>query len=170
MAPNTAHSTDALAARLDAVERAVATDDRDSLSTDSTVSERDGRRTADAGEPRDREADDGRDAELEALRERVATLEAELDAVRGLLDGVRAVDDSVERRADAALAKAERLESSMAADSDLVVERVRVDELDDDPSAGGNDAPPAEAKRAPEGEKTETDEETSLAARLREAF
>jgi hypothetical protein len=45
-----------------------------------------------------------------AVERRVADLEADLEAVRGLLDGVRAVDETVERRASAALAKAEALE------------------------------------------------------------
>ena len=45
------------------------------------------------------------------LERRIAGLEAELDAVRGLLTGVEAVDEAVERRASTALAKVETLEA-----------------------------------------------------------
>lgn len=172
MAPNSTHDTSALAARLDAVERAVATDgDRNSPPTDRSALERGGPSETGAGESDVGATSDGRDAEIEALRERVATLEAELDAVRGLLGGVRTVEESVERRADAALAKVERLESSMAGESDLVVERVSVDEVAGDAPAGENDAGTATAAGpTPETEDAETDGDASLAARLRGAL
>lgn len=60
-----------------------------------------------------------------ALEHRVADLEAELEAVRGLLSGVEAVDEGVDRRASAALAKAEALEEQFAPDeAGLVRERL----------------------------------------------
>jgi len=69
------------------------------------------------GEQPNRERSDGDD---EALESRVETLEArvdELDAavqsVRGFLGGVSAVNESVERRADAAVAAVERLERQL---------------------------------------------------------
>lgn len=166
MARNSTHDVDALASRLDAVERAVTTDDGTVPPADVHRSERDDAGTTDAGDSRDREVDDGVGAELEALRERVATLEAELDAVRGLLGGVQAVDESVERRADAALAKVERLESSMTEESGLVVERVPVDEISDEARPRADGAQTATDRTS----ATERDESNSLAARLREAF
>lgn len=178
MAPNSTHDISALAARLDAVERAVADDDRNAPSADGSAREPPRSSGTDAGdsnggETSDRDATDGRDAEIEALRERVATLEAELDAVRGLLGGVQAVEESVERRADAALAKVERLESSMAGESDLLVERVPVDDVAGDSPADENavatDTTGA-TDRTPETEGAETDESDSLAGRLREAL
>lgn len=89
--------TDALAERLEAVERALT----------------------------DGEADltDLRDAveltrELDALAERVEALEARADeldaatqALRGYVGNVQVVNESIERRADAALAKAESLDA-----------------------------------------------------------
>ncbi|SDQ73132.1 DUF7310 family coiled-coil domain-containing protein [Halopelagius longus] len=157
---------DALAARLDAVERAVTGDGDgvDSPATDTSAPADDDGETTGA-RVEDADADTaGRDAEMEALRDRVETLEAELDAVRGLLDGVRAVDESVERKADAALAAIERLESPEADGDELVVERVPVDDLSEAADEGtradrtGTDASDAEE---------ETD---SLAARLRGAL
>lgn len=88
-----------LEARLDAVERALTDDD-----TDLT----DLRETADAvSEASDLEA---RVADLES---RVDELEAGLQAVRGYAGNVRAVNREVERRASAALAKAEALEATV---------------------------------------------------------
>ena len=72
------------------------------------------------------EADD-----VAALERRVADLEAELDAVRGLLDGVGAIDETVERRASAALAKAESVEERLdSGERGLVRERLPDDDRD----------------------------------------
>jgi len=75
------------------------------------------RRLAAAAEPDDSDREtppSERLADLEAavadLRERVDELEAGLAAVRGYVGGARAVDREVERRADLALARTERLE------------------------------------------------------------
>ncbi|MFB6301444.1 MAG: hypothetical protein ABEH78_01075 [Haloferacaceae archaeon] len=74
---------------------------------------------------------EGRLAELEAraddLDERLGEVESGLQALRGYVGGVDAVDESVERRADAALAKAEELEARLDDDPDLTVERVPTD-------------------------------------------
>lgn len=48
---------------------------------------------------------------VDDVDDRVAELEAAVQALRGFAGGVRAVDESVERRADAALARVERLEA-----------------------------------------------------------
>ncbi|MFB6304950.1 MAG: hypothetical protein ABEH47_07275 [Haloferacaceae archaeon] len=79
---------------------------------------------------------EGRLAELEEraddLEARVGDVESGLQAVRGYVGGVDAVDESVERRADAALAKVEALEAHLDDDPELAVERVPAD---------GEDAP-----------------------------
>jgi len=86
-------------ARLDAVERALTddetdlTDVREAAALAATVEEL-----------------DARVADLEAT---VDELEAGLQAVRGYAGNVRAVNREVERRASAALAKAETIESSL---------------------------------------------------------
>lgn len=90
---------DDLAERLDAVERALTDDDTDltDVRTAATLSE-DVRRL------------EGRIAELETT---VEELEAAVEAVRGYAGNLRAVNRDVERRASAALAKAEALEASV---------------------------------------------------------
>jgi hypothetical protein len=92
--------TDALSERLASVERRLTDAD------DGTVGE--------IG------AVEGRLADLEEradeIETRVERLESGLQATRGLLGGVDAVDESVERRADLALAKAEEIERRLDAD------------------------------------------------------
>ncbi|MFC7139409.1 hypothetical protein ACFQMA_06100 [Halosimplex aquaticum] len=121
-----------LEARLDAVERAL-TDD----GTDLT----DLRETADAVS----EASDlaSRVTELES---RVAELEAGLQAVRGYAGNVRAVNREVERRASAALAKAETLEATVEDDASAgptVPARNPDDRARDDRVASSHDADPS---------------------------
>lgn len=48
-----------------------------------------------------------------AVDDRIAELEGSVQALRGFVGGVRAVDEDVERRANAALAKVERLEATV---------------------------------------------------------
>jgi len=50
-----------------------------------------------------------------ALDDRVSELEATVQALRGFAGGVRAVDEAVERRANDAVARAERLETELRA-------------------------------------------------------
>ncbi|MGM0590900.1 MAG: DUF7310 family coiled-coil domain-containing protein, partial [Halobacteriota archaeon] len=92
--------TDDLGKRLAAVERAL------------TDGESDSEGLADAA------SFDRRLSNLEAtateLSTRVDELDAAVQAVRGFVGGVRAVDADVERRANAALAKAESLEATLA--------------------------------------------------------
>lgn len=74
---------------------------------------------------------EGRLSELETraddLDARLGEVESGLQALRGYVGGVDAVDESVERRADAALAKAEELESLLVDEPGLRVERVSTD-------------------------------------------
>ena len=88
-----------LDARLDAVERAL---------TDGDIDLSELRESADALE----EMDD-LESRLTDLESRVDELEAGLQAVRGYAGNVRAVNRDVERRASAALAKAETLETAV---------------------------------------------------------
>lgn len=71
-------------------------------------------RTDDGREPDDRSGSVDRVARLESeiddLESRVAELEAATEALRGYAGSVRSVNRAVERRADRALATAERLE------------------------------------------------------------
>lgn len=129
---------DSLTDRLAAVERAV------------TDGEADTRNLASAAEASARM--DDLEADVAALDDRLADLEAEMQALRGYLGGVSAVDESVEKRADAALAAVERLESQLVDDPALTVER-----LDDDPLETGEDA-------------TDADDSTPLVERIRNAL
>jgi len=83
--------TDELERRLAAVERAV-------NGTESTTA------------PQDSADSEALEQRLDDLEARVDELDAALQAVRGFLGGVSAVNESVERRADAAVAAVERLE------------------------------------------------------------
>ena len=94
---------------------------------------------------RDGDPDTHRVADLER---RVAGLEAELDAVRGLLDGVETVDERVERRASAALAKAETLEERFTSEEALV--RERLPDAGEDCRREGADCGRTGRRRAPE--------------------
>lgn len=85
--------------RLTALERAMAGDDPADVDSELTA----------GGSAADRQAGDDR---LDELAERVAELEAATQAVRGYVGGVRAVNRTVERRADAALAAVARLDST----------------------------------------------------------
>lgn len=90
---------DELEARIEALERAV------------TEGEHDLSELATAGETRERVA--AVEADVDDLADRVAQLEAATQALRGYVGNVRAVNNDIERRADAALAKAESLESAL---------------------------------------------------------
>jgi hypothetical protein len=88
-----------LDARLDAVERALTDDETDLTDVREAA--------ALAATVEDLEA------RVDDLEETVAELDAGLQAVRGYAGNVRAVNREVERRASAALAKVETLESSL---------------------------------------------------------
>ncbi|MFB6140298.1 MAG: hypothetical protein ABEJ26_07665 [Halosimplex sp.] len=119
-----------LDARLDAVERALTDGDAD-LAELREASEA-------AGDLRDLES------RLADLESRVDELEAGLQAVRGYAGNVRAVNREVERRASAALAKAEALETAVEDDRRRPVDGTRPT---DDPSPG-----PSAQGRHPDGE------------------
>ncbi|WP_049985843.1 DUF7310 family coiled-coil domain-containing protein [Halobellus rufus] len=115
-------------------------------------------------------------ADVDALERRVASVEAELDAVRALLGGVDAVDDAVERRASIALAKVESLERELEpADDGLVRERLEgTSERPQRPARDAADGAPARAEEsaaAAEPEPGRSDGDSgSLATRLRDAL
>ena len=91
-------------ARVDAVERALTDEETD------LVDVREAAALAATVEDLEARVDD--------LEETVAELDAGLQAVRGYAGNVRAVNRDIERRASAALAKAEALESAVDADRD----------------------------------------------------
>lgn len=67
--------------------------------------------TANAG-PADAAPETDLEARIETLEAEIADLEAGLQAVRGYVGSVERVNESVERRANAAIAAVERLESA----------------------------------------------------------
>lgn len=93
---------DELEARIDALERAVTDGDHD-------LSE-----LATEGETQERLA--AVETEVGDLVDRVAELEAATQALRGYVGNVRAVNRETEQRAEAALAKAESVESAIVGD------------------------------------------------------
>jgi len=127
---------------------------------------------------------------VEELDDRLAEVESAVEALRGYLGGVQAVNDDVEQRANAALAKAEALEAELVDDPHLRRERVDVNDAArevadgastdggaDDAYAGdagesaasgrggGDSAPTGESRRA-----ADDDEPVGLAARVRDAL
>lgn len=98
-ADRTAARTADLAARLDAVERTITDGDADFSSLEDLA----------AVERRVSELE----SSVESLTERLDEMDAATQAMRGYLGGVRAVNEDVERRANAALAKAESLEAEL---------------------------------------------------------
>jgi hypothetical protein len=65
------------------------------------------------------------EATVDDVDDRVAELEAAVQALRGFAGGIRAVDESVERRADAAVARVDRLEAELEAVRERVTRRDR---------------------------------------------
>jgi uncharacterized protein YoxC len=101
------------------------------------------------------------EATADDVEERLAELEAAVQALRGFAGGVRAVDESVERRANAALAAVERLEDERRGTQDPTTastatptadanddRRATGRRSDDDPGSGTGRRPEAEGGRA----------------------
>lgn len=66
---------------------------------------------------------DNLEATVDDIDGRVAELDAAVQALRGFVGGVNAVDESVERRADAAVARVDRLETELEAVRETVTNR-----------------------------------------------
>jgi hypothetical protein len=77
------------------------------------------------------------EATVEELDDRLAELEAAVQALRGFAGGVRAIDDAVERRANAAIARVDRLEAELA----------RADAADEEPDRAGDGGADTRARR-----------------------
>jgi chromosome segregation ATPase len=124
--------------RLAAVERALDGEQRDPADSDSE--------------------DDAIESRIETLEARVDELDAAVQSVRGFLGGVSAVNESVEQRADAAVAAVERLER-------------RLDEhhVPDDRGDGTEPAgiPPTVSDESNTGAESDTDEPTEAGLRER---
>ncbi|MXR52224.1 hypothetical protein GRX03_11500 [Halovenus sp. WSH3] len=131
---------DALTERVEALERTVAEgefdqelagDYADIQDTLSTITER-----------------------LDDLEEQVDEIDAAAQALRGYVGNVRSVNEDVERRADAALAKAEALESSFETlEAGGVPEAQAGDEIEaraGEPTKAGGDEQPTERTHAAE--------------------
>lgn len=102
---------------------------------------------------------------LDDLEERVAELEAATQAIRGYVGNVRQVNEDVERRADAALAKAEALADRVAA--------VETDRTDSDLDSISGGAGPSRGSASPGDTRAngEGDEPLSeLLERVRESL
>ncbi|WP_335999871.1 DUF7310 family coiled-coil domain-containing protein [Halorientalis halophila] len=110
-------------------------------------------------------ADHGR--ELDSLTDRVEELESRLDdlaasvqAVRGYVGNVRTVNRDVERRADAALAKAEALEERVDGSGDRRPDGSADPARNSTPGPSGRETPPREEhtvdERTDEGRREET--------------
>lgn len=119
---------DDVAARLEAIERALADGDADLTGIGEAAE-------------RERELDELRDR-LDDLESEVTDLAASVQAVRGYVGNVRTVNREVERQADAALAKVEELERRGADRGDR-----RADGDADAPSQPARDEPRAEGRR-----------------------
>jgi len=146
------HDIDSLARRVDAIERAVGTASAGGSPEDPA----DAAPTATDLEARIEAVED----RLEAVESRLDDLDGAVQAVRGYAGAVRAVNQSVERRADLALAKAERGEATrgdgaatpagadVGEGSGLVVERV----ADPESSEANADDPESPAANAATGD------------------
>jgi chromosome segregation ATPase len=116
-------------------------------------------RAVDGDAPAPERADEDREslaARIETLEADVAELEAGLQAVRGYVGNVRSVNEDVERRADAALAKAKSAAAAATAD--------------DHRHATPSRREPSEPANSPEAQPEPTDEGSAqgLLAALRE--
>jgi hypothetical protein len=93
---------------------------------------------------------DARLDELEAtvddVEDRVAELDAAVQALRGFAGGVRAVDEAVERRADAAVAGVDRLETELAAVREAVSGRDETSVANEATDRDHATAPPRDAR------------------------
>ncbi|MFB6281743.1 MAG: hypothetical protein ABEH40_06970 [Haloferacaceae archaeon] len=116
---------------------------------------------------------------VEALDERLGEVESGLQALRGYLGGVEAIDESVERRADAALAKAEELEARLAGDPDPRVEGSAAGGHDRDGGYDPDGGPAGGGAAADEGDRGRDDagdgrgddgRDRRLVGRLRDAL
>ncbi|WP_435116824.1 DUF7310 family coiled-coil domain-containing protein [Halolamina sp. C58] len=122
------------------------------------------------GEQRDPESSDTGDgaaleSRIETLESRVDELDAAVQSIRGFLGGVSAVNESVEQRADAAVAAVERLERRLDEN----------DDPDDAPDTRGDETdpagiPPTVSDESDTGAESDTDgpTESGLRERLRE--
>ena len=160
MSEDTGTDGAALAERLTAVERAV---------TDGAAA------PADIGDAADAEARiAATESELADLAERVSELEAATQALRGYVGGVRAVNRDVERRADLALARTEKLTGEDAAadapDNPDALD-ARTPDVDALAAIERDDAECGETEgSAREAESEMTDDAPGIARRLRDAL
>lgn len=152
--------TDELASRLSAVERTLTGADTDVSSLEDVA------------------AIEGRISDLESavasLSDRLDDVDAATQAIRGYVGGVRTVNEDVERRANAALAKAEALEDALVDESGLEhTLGSSASAFDERTTAGTPDRDTtgdAGLDHVPQRERADSDASRGLAARLRDAL
>ncbi|SEK40147.1 DUF7310 family coiled-coil domain-containing protein [Haloferax larsenii] len=148
-----ADRTAELVARLDAVERTL-------TGTDAPVSD-----LEDLAAVEERVSD--LESTVETLTERMDDIDAATQAIRGYLGGVRAVNESVERRADAALAKAESLEAALVDESDAARQQSSIAQATASPEpTDGVEHGPADSAAGDDADALNS----GLAARLRDVL
>ncbi|WP_225317598.1 MULTISPECIES: hypothetical protein [Haloferax] len=159
-AESTPDRTDELVARLEAVERTLTGTDTDVSALEDLA----------AIETRISDLE----STVESISDRLDDVDAATQAIRGYVGGVRTVNEDVERRANAALAKAESLEAALVDES--------VSELEgDEPVSdlGGTESVSELSTSRPQSHtefdhparREQTDEQSSgLAARLRDVL
>jgi len=118
---------DELEQRVDALERAVTDGDHDLSGL------------TDAAEMGDRV--ENLEERIETIEERTEELEAATQALRGYVGNIRSVNRDVEQRADAALAKAETIESALAPPQESSAEQTASERSVTDQTANERTAP-----------------------------
>ncbi|AFK18427.1 hypothetical protein E6P09_06560 [Haloferax mediterranei ATCC 33500] len=91
---------------------------------------------------------------VETLTDRLDEVDAATQAIRGYLGGVRTVNEDVERRANAALAKAESLEAALIDESDDAFAQAVASQPADKQSAESTTATSANNTRVPHSART----------------
>ncbi|KAB1192208.1 hypothetical protein GJR96_01615 [Haloferax sp. MBLA0076] len=143
--------TDELVSRLEAVERTVTGTDTDVSSLEDVAAIEDRLSAV--------------ESTVESLSERLDEVDAATQAVRGYLGGVRTVNEDVERRANAALAKAESLESALVDESETTFESAAIEQ-----QRAPDAEPPQHRRSRPDDQHTSADNTRGLAARLRDVL
>ncbi|ELZ91819.1 hypothetical protein C440_15944 [Haloferax mucosum ATCC BAA-1512] len=151
-APAATDRTAELVSRLDAVERTLTGTDTDLSNLEDLAAVE--ARVADL------------ESTVETLTDRIDEVDAATQAIRGYLGGVRTVNEDVERRANAALAKAESLEAALIDETDdAFAEAVATHSRDDAP----NEATRDDRTRLDTDANADADTD-GLAARLRDVL
>lgn len=149
-------SDDDLAERLRAVERAV-------TDGDTAVSD-----LSDAAAVHDRL--DGVEADLAELTERLDALDATVQSLHGYVGDLEAVNERVQRRADAAREAVERLEEQQARPSRATRDAAHAGRAGADETKGASRRDRASGAGAPDFDSGRAEDDDSLLDRVRESL